>query len=134
MKHVVDAHAVIWFLERNVRLGPNMRQVLLDPVSELVPPATSLAEACWIVDRGRTSLPSSAVLLAAVDADPRLSVFALDRAVIERTTLPDLAVIAEMHDRQIVATALLLAASGEPAARLTHDGNITASGLVPVVW
>jgi hypothetical protein len=34
---------------------------------------------------------------------------------------------------QIVATTLLLAASGEPATLLTHD-NITASGLVPVVW
>jgi hypothetical protein len=35
---------------------------------------------------------------------------------------------------QIVATTLLLAASGEPATLLTHDDNITASGLVPVVW
>ena len=102
MKYVVDAHALIWLLENNVRLGPNAKRVLLDPASVLVLPATAFAEACWIVDRGRTSLPSSAVLLTAVDADARLSVFPLDRAIIERTTQSDLAAIGEMHDRPVV--------------------------------
>ena len=42
--------------------------------------------------------------------------------------------IAEMHDRQIVATALQLASASSSVALLTCDRNITASGLVPVVW
>jgi hypothetical protein len=40
----------------------------------------------------------------------------------------------EMHDRLIVATALYLARAGESVALLTCDVNITASGLVPIIW
>ncbi|WP_242052573.1 hypothetical protein [Sphaerospermopsis sp. FACHB-1194] len=36
----------------------------------------------------------------------------------------------EMHDRQIAATALVLASKGEIVQLLTCDQNITASGLV----
>jgi hypothetical protein len=39
-----------------------------------------------------------------------------------------------MHDRQIVVTALVLADAGERVALLTNDADITASGLLPVVW
>jgi hypothetical protein len=46
----------------------------------------------------------------------------------------NLTAVAEMHDRQIVATALQLASAGSSVALLTCDRNITASGLVPVVW
>jgi hypothetical protein len=35
---------------------------------------------------------------------------------------------------QIVATALLRAEAGASVALLTRDANITASGLVPIVW
>ncbi len=45
-----------------------------------------------------------------------------------------LTAISEMHDRRIVATALVLADTGERAALLTHDANITGSGLVPIAW
>ena len=95
-------------------------------------PATTLAEACWIVEHGRTNIPSVAVLLTSVDADPRFSLYPLDRSVVDRSN--GLAAIGEMHDRQIVATALVLADRGERIALLTRDQNITASGLVPIVW
>lgn len=141
MRYVVDTHALLWYLANHSRLGARARTVFVDPQSDLVLPATALAEACWIVASGRVALAVSDVL-DAVDADPRLSVYALDRAVvyaldqavIERTTAPDMAMIDEMHDRQIVATALLVAGRGEPVALLTHDGSITSAGLVPVVW
>ncbi|HEY2584759.1 MAG TPA: hypothetical protein VGI81_03215 [Tepidisphaeraceae bacterium] len=42
--------------------------------------------------------------------------------------------ITEIHDRQIVATALVLIDRGDSVAILTRDANITASGLVPVIW
>ena len=69
---------------------------------------------------------------SALDADPRFTIYPLSHAVIDRSN--SLAAIGEMHDRQIVATALLLATPGQPVALLTHDQNITASGLVPIVW
>jgi hypothetical protein len=59
-------------------------------------------------------------------------VLPLDRAILDRshslTTLP------EMHDRLIVATALLRVSTGVSVAILTCDTNIVASGLVPIIW
>jgi PIN domain nuclease of toxin-antitoxin system len=57
MRHVVDTHALLWFLGGSARLGATARIVLGDPNSLLILPATALAEACWIVERGRTSIP-----------------------------------------------------------------------------
>jgi len=71
-------------------------------------------------------------LLAAVDADPRVSLLPLDRATLNETLA--LSPITEMHDRQIVAATLLLQRRGNSVALLTKDVNIQASKLVTVVW
>jgi hypothetical protein len=73
-----------------------------------------------------------AALLADLDADPRIVVVPLDRAILDLSLT--LAAISEMHDRQIAATALHLARAGSPVPLLSCDSNITASGLVPIVW
>lgn len=132
MKYVIDTHALIWFLEGNSRLGANAKAILSNPNSQLVIPATTLAEAVWIVERGKTSIPSAKDLLSAVEADPRVVIYPLDKDVIEKTI--NLSAINEMHDRQIAATALVLASKGEVAQLLTCDKNITASGFVSIVW
>jgi PIN domain nuclease of toxin-antitoxin system len=131
-KHVVDTHALVWFLEGNPRLGVNARAVLENRESELVVPVIVLAEACWMIEHGRTSIPTVGEFLATVDADPRIVVVPLDRVVQHRTVT--LTAIAEMHDRQIVATARLLMDQGHAVAVLTKDTNIRNSGLVPTVW
>ena len=56
----------------------------------------------------------------------------MDRAIVEICN--GLTAVGEMHDRQIVATALAVAAQGETVALLTKDENITASGAVAVIW
>jgi PIN domain nuclease of toxin-antitoxin system len=132
MKYVIDTHALIWFLEGNSRLGANAKAILSNPNSQLVIPATTLAEAVWIVERGKTSIPSAKDLLSAVEADPRVVIYPLDKDVIEKTI--NLCAINEMHDRQIAATALVLASQGEVVQLLTCDNNITASGFVSIVW
>jgi PIN domain nuclease of toxin-antitoxin system len=132
MKYVIDTHALIWFLEGNPRLGVNAKTVLSDPDSELIIPATALAEAVWIVAAGKTSIPSAQDLILVVEADPRVMIYPLDKNIIELTI--SLSDIGEMHDRQIAATALVLASKGEVVQLLTCDRNITASGLVPIVW
>lgn len=129
---VLDAHARIWFLEINPRLGSNARAAMTDPASVLYLPVIALAEACWAVDRGRTRIPSVASLLADVDADPRLVVVPLDRAILDISFT--LTAISEMHDRQIAATALHLAVAPARVPLITCDRNITASGLVRVIW
>jgi len=131
-EHVLDAHALVWFLEGNPRLGKNARTVMQDPASVLYLPIIALAEACWTVEHGRTAIPSVAALLTDVDADPRIVVIPLDRPILDLSLT--LGALSEMHDRQITATALHLARAGAAVPLLTVDANITASGLVPVVW
>jgi PIN domain nuclease of toxin-antitoxin system len=129
---VLDAHALIWFLEGNPRLGPNARAAMLELNHVLYLPVIALAEACWVVGRGKTAIPSVADLLADIDADPRIVLIPLDRAILDRSLA--LPAIKEMHDRQIAATALHLATASSIVPLLTCDPDITSSGLVPVIW
>lgn len=132
MKYIVDTHALIWFLEGNSRLGLSAKIILSDPNNELILPAIALAEAAWIIERGRTSIPSTEALFRILKSDPRISVYPLDQDVINQSA--SLSAVGEMHDRQIVATALLLQHQGESITLLTCDQNITASGLVSITW
>jgi PIN domain nuclease of toxin-antitoxin system len=132
MKYVVDTHALIWFLEGNSRLGAAAKTVLMDPISELILPAIALAEAVWIVDRGKTSIPSVKSLLDLIAQDTRVVLCPLDLDIITQSI--DLIAINEMHDRQIVSTVKNLEAQGEQVALLTCDCNITESNQVSIVW
>ncbi|RKU05644.1 twitching motility protein PilT [Candidatus Poribacteria bacterium] len=131
-KYVVDTHAIIWFSTGDSRLGPNAERILSNPNSELILPITVLAEVCWIIERGRTSIPSATDFLLTIDADPRVTVIPLDRTILDKTLM--LTDINEMHDRQITATALVLIDQGESVSLLTYDENIRETNLVPVIW
>ncbi|MBD1884585.1 PIN domain-containing protein [Microcoleus vaginatus] len=132
MKYLIDTHALIGFLEGNQRLGTQVQAILSNLDSQLVLPAIALAEAAWIVERGKTSIPSVNALFNAINSDSRIAVDPLDRTIINQTL--SLLSIHEMHDRQIVATAMILQNQGETVALLTCDGNITASGVISVIW
>jgi PIN domain nuclease of toxin-antitoxin system len=131
-RYVLDAHTLIWYIEDNPRLGVNARIIMDDPGSSLYLPIIALAEGCHIVGRGRTSIASIAALLTDVDADPRIAIVSLNRAILDLSLT--LTAITEMHDRLIAATTLYLANADETVALLTCDSNITASGLVPTLW
>ena len=131
-RYVVDTHALIWFLEENPRLGSQAKTILQDPKSALVIPIIVLAEACWMIEHGKTSIPGSSPFLDAVDADPRVSILPFERTVLNKSL--SLTSVTEMHDRQIVATTLLLIDQGETVALLTRDANICESELIPVIW
>lgn len=132
MNYVVDTHALIWFIEGNSRLGSNAKTILSNPNSKLILPATALAEAVWIVERGKTSIPNANALLTIINTDARITVYPLDNNIVELTI--NLSAINEMHDRQIVATTISLANQGEIVALLSCDQNITASNLVKIIW
>lgn len=131
-QYVVDTHALVWFLEGNPRLGTNAKAVLEDPTSVLIVPIIVVAEACWIIEHGRTSIPSISDFLKAVDADPRVTLVALDRAILDKALT--LQAIGEMHDRQIVATALHLQDQGETITLITKDTNVRDAGVVSTIW
>ena len=130
-RYVVDTHTLLWYIADERMLGKRAGAILDDPTSQLVLPAIVLAEACYIIEQGKVSLALSD-LLAAIDNDLRITLIPLDRTIVERTT--KLTVVREMHDRQIVATALVLADQGEDVIVLTKDMNITTSGVVTTVW
>jgi len=69
----------------NARLGANARAAMQDPANVLYLPIIALAEACWAVAAGKTTIPSVAALLADVDADPRIVLIPLDRAILDRS-------------------------------------------------
>jgi PIN domain nuclease of toxin-antitoxin system len=131
MLYVVDTHALLWFLRNDARLGIKADLILQDPSSDLILPAIVLAETAWLIERKRVAFKWND-FLNVLDGDGRFSIYPLDRAVIERSY--SLYQVGEMHDRQIVATALVLQDMGESIAILTKDQNITESGLVPIIW
>lgn len=130
-KHVIDTHALLWFLGGDPRLGSKAKAVLQDPASQLILPAIALAEACWVLQKSRTKI-SAMQLLEVIDSDPRIVLYPLDRAVIQRSLR--LSGIHEMHDRQIVSTALVLADQGHRVHLLTRDKEILSSRLVSPIW
>ena len=65
-KYVLDTHALVWYLEGNPRLGQDAKTVMDDPHSEMILPIIALAEAAFIIEHGRTSIPDAQSLLKAV--------------------------------------------------------------------
>ena len=132
VRYDLDTHALVWFLEGNPRLSIAARTVIADVASDLVLPLIALAEAVFIVERGRTSIPGVAELLRRVQQDQRIELYPLTFEVFRQSLTA--ASIPEMHDRLIVGTALYLQTLGYAVEILTRDGEIHASGLVQVRW
>ncbi|MDH6061951.1 PIN domain-containing protein [Chrysosporum bergii ANA360D] len=132
MKYVIDTHGLIWFLEGNSRLSTTAKAILSQADAQLIIPTTTLAEAVWVVEQGKTSIPDPKDIISVVQADPRVVIYPFDQEVLAMTL--KLSAINEMHNRQIAATAIILASKGEDVRLLTCDKNLTDSGLVAVVW
>jgi predicted nucleic acid-binding protein len=131
--YIIDTHALIWYLTDDKRVGKLTSRILDDSGTRLLIPSIVLAEALFILERKSELYPlSEATLLHEIEQDPRMKVVALDWDVLVKTL--ECNAILEMHDRQIVATAMLAQKAGFDIAVLTRDGNITHSRLVPVVW
>lgn len=131
-KYILDTHPLVWYLEGNPRLAADAKAIIDDPGSELVLPLIALAEAAFIIERGRTSIPAVSDLLISVQADPRIDVYPITWEVFEHSL--SVTVIPEMHDRLIVGTALHLQGLGHAVSLVTKDLTITQAGVVPVVW
>ena len=131
-QYILDTHALIWHLESNARLGAAARRVLDDPSSELVLPAIALAEAIYIVEKGRTAIPSVANLISDVESDPRVEIFPLTHEIL--TASLSLTAVPEIHDRLIVATGVYLEKQGESVEILTKDNEIILASLLKVTW
>jgi PIN domain nuclease of toxin-antitoxin system len=131
-KYIVDTHALIWHLEGNNLLGASAKTVTIDPNSELILPAIALAEAMFIVEKGRCAITSVRDLIHDVRADNRINIFPLTLGILEESA--SLTAIPEIHDRLIVATGVYLQNLGETVEILTKDNDITLASILPVTW
>ena len=132
LKHILDTHALIWYLEGNPRLGSAAKMVLDNSASEIILPIIALAEAIDIVHKGRTRIPTFSDLLNDVTSDERVEIYPLSYDVLQQSRAAT--AVPEMHDRLIVATALHLRSSGHEVGLLTRDPDIVTSALVMIVW
>lgn len=133
--YVIDTHALLWYLDDTPRLGRRARAVLTDPESRFLVPAIVLAEALFVLEKGRTSVSiADTEFLEALRADERIGIAPITEQVIEATL--NCKTIDEIHDRQIVATALVAQEDEDDISvhLLTRDTNIRDSGRVDVVW
>lgn len=131
-KYVLDTHALVWYIEGHSRLSPKALSIIDDPNVDLVLPMIALAEAMFIVERGKTTIPDISTLLDRIDGDQRITLHPLDRQVMDKTLV--LQEIPEMHDRQIAATALVLVDLGYTVHLLTKDEILVASDSVSTIW
>jgi PIN domain nuclease of toxin-antitoxin system len=133
-KYILDTHALVWFLEGNKRLSIGAREVIGDPDSQMVLPLIALAEASYMIERGRTTIPNMSRFLTSVYTDTRIEIYPLTLEVFERSLTPEGQRIPELHDRFVVSTGLHLKDLGNVIEVITRDEEITAAGVLPVVW
>jgi PIN domain nuclease of toxin-antitoxin system len=69
----------------NPRLGSQAKRIIDDPQSSLVLPIIALAEAAYIVEHGRTAIPTVADFLRSVFADLRISIHPLNWEVFQES-------------------------------------------------
>jgi PIN domain nuclease of toxin-antitoxin system len=97
IKYILDTHALIWHLEGNRLLGSNARSIIDNPQSQLILPVIGLAEAMFIVEKGRTAIPAVSDLMHDVANDPRIDVFPLTLGILDESAA--LTSVPEIHDR-----------------------------------
>ncbi|HST20183.1 MAG TPA: PIN domain-containing protein [Blastocatellia bacterium] len=129
--YIADTHAVLWYLTADARLGVGARAVLQNPANQIIVPAITVAESLYIIEHGKSSATSNQ-LWQLVLFSSNVAFYPLDISVLKQSEA--LTIIPEMHDRQIVATAVCLQDSNTESIVITKDGNITNSGLIKTVW
>lgn len=133
-KYILDTHALVWYLEGNPRLGKQAKIVLDADDCELVLPLIALAEAAYLIERGRIGIPTAADLMSDIKNDKRIEIYPLTMEVFDRSLTAAGSSIPELHDRFIVSTGLHLQDLGHTTTILTGDAVITAAEVLPVIW
>lgn len=130
---VADTHAVIWYFFSSPRLSPAARAAMENAVRDGDPvfvATVSLVEIAYLIEKGR--IPAATFdRLARELADPesRFVPFPLDSLVASALRVVPRALIPDMPDRIITATALHL-----NCPLISADQRIRSSGVVPAVW
>ena len=128
MRALLDTHAVLWAAEGDPRLGPSAAGLLRTlKTGEAVISDITLLEIAMLAKKGRIRLSVSAgEYLRGIQRNfPPLTIASEIAALAMELELPH----GDPFDRIIVASAV-----HHELPLLTRDRNISASGLVRVVW
>lgn len=71
-KHILDAHTLIWYMEGNPKMGSQAKKIIDALESQLVLPLIALIEAVFVIEKGRTSLPSVSLFFQRIQQDKRI--------------------------------------------------------------
>lgn len=133
MDYIADAHAVVWYLFAQSRLGKDALTVLTDAAAgkaRIYLPAVGVAEMIMVIEKRRipgvtmSQLEIELELMRNNASYEFLPLF--PSTVIQSHTLT---AIPDIFDRLIVAEAVRL-----DLPLITRDSAIRASGLMTVVW
>lgn len=127
--YVVDAHALYWYLEDPARLGQGAVAALdlaAAGGAQAIVPAIVVAETYYTSVKLRRPLPPGEII-GVLGRTPGYTFSPLGRQ--QLGLLDQLTAVPEMHDRLIVADALV-----HHAVLITRDAIIQRSGLVPTLW
>lgn len=133
-KYILDTHALVWYLEGNPKLGQQAKITMGAADSLMVLPLIAVAEAAFLIERGRIGIPSVPDLFKDIFEDKRIEIFPLTWDVFERSLTDEGLRIPELHDRFIVSTGLHLQDLGDTVEIITMDHAITNAGVLPVIW
>ncbi|HAG49932.1 MAG TPA: hypothetical protein DHU69_09360 [Deltaproteobacteria bacterium] len=128
MTYIVDTHIFIWFLDKNKRLKPQHRQILINKGNNFVFPAIVLAEIKHLISIKRINIDFDMVLEYLSESE-NCVVYPVDENVVEK--MPD---SLNIHDALIVGTGLVYKnILREEVGILTEDEEIATSGILPVI-
>ena len=129
---VTDTHGLIWYLENSPNLGPAANKTFdaCDRGEAIIyVPTICLVEIIYLQEKGRISADLLARFNAELQAGTSgLEVAGLTASVVEALAKIPRAVVPDMPDRIIAATALDM---GLPL--ITRDSAITSTGL-RIIW
>jgi predicted nucleic acid-binding protein len=129
MPYVTDAHPLIWHFTQDPRLSPKALEVFRSSAAGreiIIVPTIVLGEILHVSEAGKMQ-GSFQDVLSRIEEGDNYEIVALDLQVLKAAS--EIQVGLEMHDRFITATAKVL---GLPL--ITKDKEITAAGIVEVVW
>ena len=129
---VIDTHAVIWYYSGAPELSADARRAIDETImngNEIAIASITLVEIIYLVEKGRLASATLDLVLAALDdLSLGLKLVPLDRAVSLALRQIPRALVPDMPDRIITATARRL-----NLPLVSADRDIQASG-VPIIW
>ena len=126
--HIVDTHALIWYLGGSSRLSGQARDLLdaaMEGTSRIFIPAIVVAELMMFAEKHKQINPEK--IISGLRAMPGIEFLVLLPET--AASIRDLTMLPDIHDRLIVAESLV-----QNLPLISFDERITKSKLVNVVW